>query len=78
MLFCVLCSVGHFLDCNNVRLSQGHVLDALGVTDDWYREYNETLSLVIAYGERGEEWDSPRIAQIPSSEPRYGNFRRAH
>jgi hypothetical protein len=40
--------------------SQGHVFDALGVTDDWYRECNETLSLVIAYGERGERWESPR------------------
>ena len=39
---------------------QGHVLDALGVTDDWYRECNETLSLVIAYGERGERWESHR------------------
>jgi hypothetical protein len=46
----------------NVRFSQGHVLDALGVTDDWYRECNETLSLVIAYGERGERWESPRAA----------------
>ena len=36
---------------------QGHVLDALGVTDDWYRECNETLSLVIAYGERGKRWE---------------------
>lgn len=42
------------------RFSQEHVLDALGVTDDWYRECNETLSLVIAYGERGERWESPR------------------
>jgi hypothetical protein len=41
--------------------SQGHVLDALGVTDDWYRECNETLSLVIAYGERGKRWESPRV-----------------
>ena len=41
-------------------VSQGHVLDALGVTDDWYRECNETLSLVIAYGERGERWESSR------------------
>jgi len=50
-----------FFDCNNEdRFSlQGHVLDALGVTDDWYRECNETLSLVIAYGERGERWESP-------------------
>ena len=40
---------------------QRHVLDALGVTDDWYRECNETLSLVIAYGERGERWESPRV-----------------
>jgi len=47
-------------DFVDVRLSQEHVLDALGVTDDWYRECNETLSLVIAYGERGERWESPR------------------
>jgi len=33
----------------------------LGVTDDWYRECSETLSLVIAYGERGERWESPRV-----------------
>jgi hypothetical protein len=49
--------------CNNVRFVrffQGHVLDALGVTNDWYRECNETLSLVIAYGERGERWESHR------------------
>jgi hypothetical protein len=39
---------------------QGHVLDALGVTEDWYRECNETLSLVIAYGEGGERRESPR------------------
>ena len=42
-------------DCNNVPFSQGHVLDAPGVTDDWYRECNTTLSLVIVYGERGED-----------------------
>jgi hypothetical protein len=48
-----------------VRFSlQGHVLDALGVTDDWYRECNETLSLVIAYGERGERWESPRAVAV--------------
>ena len=41
--------------------SQGHVLDALAVTDDWYRECNETLSLVVAYGERGERWESRRV-----------------
>jgi hypothetical protein len=46
--------VAFFCHCNNVRFSQGHVLDALRVTDDWYRECNDTLSLVIAYGERGE------------------------
>ena len=35
-----------FVDCDYVwRFSQEHVLDALGVTDDWYRECNETLSL---------------------------------
>jgi len=45
---------------NNKKVEIGHVLDALGVTDDWYRECNETLSLVIAYGERGERWESPR------------------
>jgi hypothetical protein len=45
---------------NDVWFCQGHVLDALGVTEDWYRECNETLSLVIAYGERGERWESPR------------------
>ena len=53
------------MDCNNVRffsVSQGHALDALGVTDDWYRECNESLSLVIAYGERGDRWESPRAA----------------
>lgn len=40
---------------------QRHVLDALGVTEDWYRECNETLSLVIAYGERGQRYESPRV-----------------
>ena len=54
MLFCV-CVSWHLFDCN-----QGHVLDALGVTEDWYRGCNETLSLVIAYGERGERRESPR------------------
>ncbi|KAI0280083.1 hypothetical protein BGY98DRAFT_369956 [Russula aff. rugulosa BPL654] len=43
----------------NKKVEIGHVLDALGVTDDWYRECNETLSLVIAYGERGERWECP-------------------
>ncbi|KAI0267198.1 hypothetical protein BGY98DRAFT_1102240 [Russula aff. rugulosa BPL654] len=43
----------------NKEVEIGHVLDALGVTDDWYRECNETLSLVIAYGERGERWECP-------------------
>ena len=33
----------------------------IGSTDDWYRECNETLSLVIAYGERRERWESPRV-----------------
>jgi hypothetical protein len=58
MIFCVYVS-WQFFDCNNVvRFSQGHVLDALAVTEEWYRECNETLSLVIAYGERGERWES--------------------
>jgi hypothetical protein len=60
MIFCVYVS-WQFFDCNNVvRFSQGHVLDALGVTEEWYRECNEALSLVIAYGERGVRWESPR------------------
>jgi hypothetical protein len=49
----------HFLNCNGFLFFQGHVLDALGVTDDWYRECNETLSLVIGFGERGERWECP-------------------
>ena len=49
--FCVYVS-WHFLNCNGFLFFQGHVLDALGVTHDWYRESNETLSLVIAYEER--------------------------
>lgn len=40
--------------------SQRHVLDALGVTEDWYRECNETLSLVVAFGERGKRYENPR------------------
>jgi hypothetical protein len=66
LFFCIYVFRRHFFfffwtDCNNVRFfSQGRALDALGVTDGWYRECNETLSLVIAYGERGERWESPR------------------
>src|ERR1700733_917097 len=56
---CRCCSVfmsSGIFDCNNVvRFSRGHVLGAMGVTDDWYRECNETLSLVIAYGKRGRD-----------------------
>lgn len=37
-----------------------HVLGALGVTGDWYRECNETLSLAIAYGEGGERCEDAR------------------
>lgn len=39
---------------------QSDVLAALGVTEDWYQECNETLSLAIAYGERGERYEDPR------------------
>jgi hypothetical protein len=46
--------------CADAPVSQRHVLDALGVSEEWYRECNDTLSLVIAYGERGERWESPR------------------
>ena len=35
--------------------AQKHVLGALGVTKYCYREYSETLSLAIAYGEGGED-----------------------
>ncbi len=58
--------------------SQGHVLDALGVTEDWYWGCNETLSLVIAYGERGQRWESPRAVAAcrdrapPKSRPSHG------
>jgi hypothetical protein len=45
---------------DDVPALQRHVLDALGVSEEWYRECNDTLSLVIAYGERGERWESPR------------------
>ncbi|KAF8265797.1 hypothetical protein EI94DRAFT_1734555 [Lactarius quietus] len=37
-----------------------HVLGALGVSGDWYRECNETLSLAIAYGEGGERCEDAR------------------
>ncbi|KAI0305554.1 hypothetical protein B0F90DRAFT_1073189 [Multifurca ochricompacta] len=37
-----------------------HVLVALGVTEGWYEECNETLSLAIAYGEHGERCEDPR------------------
>jgi hypothetical protein len=47
------------LSCNNVRFSQGHVLDVLGFTDDWYWGCNMMLSFVIANGERGERWENP-------------------
>ena len=50
--------------------SQVHVFDALGVTENWYKECNETLSLVIAYGEGGERWESPRaVAACRDLEP---------
>jgi hypothetical protein len=41
---------------------QGDVLDALPVkiTEDWYREWNETLSLVVAYSEQGERGENAR------------------
>jgi hypothetical protein len=56
MLFCVYVSWA-FFDCNSdVRFSQGHVLDALGVTEEWYRECNKKLSRAIAYGGREERW----------------------
>jgi hypothetical protein len=42
------------------RSTQSDVLAALGVTEDWYQECNETLSLAIAYGERGERGEDPR------------------
>jgi len=45
---------------NYKKVETGHVLDALGVTEDWYRECNETLSLVIAYGERGKRGENAR------------------
>jgi hypothetical protein len=43
--FSVFMFRGDFFDCNNVRFSQGYldVFDALGVTDDWYLECNETI-----------------------------------
>jgi hypothetical protein len=41
--------------------SQTHVLDALGVTEDWYRECNETLSLVVAYGSQGRRYENPSV-----------------
>ena len=56
-------------DCNNVAFSQGHVLGALEVMDDWYRECNKTLSLVIAYGERGETWESSRAVVVCRDRP---------
>ena len=59
-----------FFDCDNVRSSQGHVLDALGVTEDWYRECGETLSLMIAYGEQGERWESPRAQAVAACRDR--------
>jgi hypothetical protein len=40
-----------FMFCG-IFLTVIHVFDALGATDDWYRECNESLSLVN--GERGE------------------------
>src|SRR6266702_2871810 len=40
--------------------TQKHVLGALGITEDWYRECNETLSLAIAYGEGGERCEDAR------------------
>ena len=40
--------------------TQKHVLGALGVSGDWYRECNETLSLAIAYGEGGERCEDAR------------------
>jgi hypothetical protein len=77
MLFCVYV-LWHFFDCNTVRFPQGHVLDALGATDDWYRECNESFSFVIAYGERGERWESPSgvaacrdCAPLKSHHPRH-------
>ena len=39
---CIELFVYKFLDSNNVWFSQRHVFDALGVTNDWYRECNET------------------------------------
>ncbi|KAH9054188.1 hypothetical protein EDB87DRAFT_120441 [Lactarius vividus] len=40
--------------------TQKHVLGALGITEDWYRECNETLSLAIAYGKGGERCEDAR------------------
>ena len=39
---CIELFVYKFLDSNDVWFSQRHVFDALGVTNDWYQEYNET------------------------------------
>ena len=65
-MFCVLWQI--CFDYDNVRFSQGHVLNALGVTEGWYQECNEMLSLVIMYGEQGERWESPhaQYQEIPS------------
>lgn len=42
------------------KVEMKHVLSALGITEDWYRECNETLSLAIAYGEGGERCEDAR------------------
>ena len=39
---CIELFVYKFLDCNSVRFFQRQVFDALGVTNDWCRECNET------------------------------------
>lgn len=46
---------------NYKKVEITHVLEALGVTEDWYRECNETLSLTIAYGSRGKNYENPYV-----------------
>ena len=52
---------GLFFLTDNILFSQGHVLNALGLRTVGIREYNEMLLLVIAHGQQGERWESPRV-----------------
>ena len=54
---CVLSGAGAGAGTDD--LVRRDIFDALGVSEDRYRECNDMLSLVIAYGERGERWESP-------------------